>query len=179
MLKTVTDLGPRWLQSWARDSTWSSMVTSVVRVLSVFHFWVKLRPRSLILYLVSRWPDDLPESVLLEPEVANSCGSKHVGGGGDEEVRGNDGGREAEARSEPKQGDYREEKQRLQHNPCSVAAFTAPSLRWRKRRGRKRETVEELMSLKYGSPLWNTSKKLKSRDSKKSDLCNDSAVLHL
>lgn len=30
------------------------MVTSVVRVLSVFHFWVKLRPRSLILYLVSR-----------------------------------------------------------------------------------------------------------------------------
>ncbi len=45
----------------------------MVRVLSVFHFWLKLRPRSLILYLVSRWPADFPESVLLEPEVANSC----------------------------------------------------------------------------------------------------------
>lgn len=55
------------------DSTWSSMVISVVRVLSVFHFWLKVRPRSLILYLVSRWPPDLPVSVLLEPEVLNSC----------------------------------------------------------------------------------------------------------
>lgn len=49
------------------------MVISVVRVLSVFHFWLKLRPRSLSLYLVSRWPPDFPVSVLLEPEVANSC----------------------------------------------------------------------------------------------------------
>lgn len=49
------------------------MVISVVRVLSVFHFWLKVRPRSLSLYLVSRWPPDFPVSVLLVPEVANSC----------------------------------------------------------------------------------------------------------
>lgn len=48
-------------------------MTSVVRTLSVFHFWLKLRPSSLTLYLVSRWPPDLPVSVLLEPEVVNSC----------------------------------------------------------------------------------------------------------
>lgn len=53
--------------------TWSSTVTSVLRVLLVFHFWLKLRPSSFILYLVSRWPPDFPVSVLLEPEVANSC----------------------------------------------------------------------------------------------------------
>ena len=52
--------------------TWSSTVISVVRVLSVFHFWLKLRPRSLTLYLVSRWPPAFPVSVLLVPEVANS-----------------------------------------------------------------------------------------------------------
>lgn len=49
------------------------MVTSAVRVLSVFHFWLKVRPSSDTLYLVSRWPPDFPVSVLLEPEVANSC----------------------------------------------------------------------------------------------------------
>lgn len=46
---------------------------SVVRMLSVFHFWLKVSPRSFILYFVSRWPPDLPVSVLLEPEVVNSC----------------------------------------------------------------------------------------------------------
>jgi len=56
----------------AAGLTWSSMVISVVRVLSVFHFWLKLRPSSFTLYLVSRWPPDLPVSVLLEPDVANS-----------------------------------------------------------------------------------------------------------
>ena len=48
------------------------METSVARVLSVFHFWVKLRPSSFTLYLVSRLPAAFPVSVLLEPEVANS-----------------------------------------------------------------------------------------------------------
>ena len=62
------------------------MVISVVRVLSVFHFWLKLRPRSFTLYLVSRWPPDFPVSVLLEPEVLNSCGTK--GGWRDEEGDG-------------------------------------------------------------------------------------------
>ena len=38
----------------ASGLTWSSMVISVVRVLSVFHFWLKLRPKSFTLYLVSR-----------------------------------------------------------------------------------------------------------------------------
>ena len=52
--------------------TWSSTVTSVARVLSVFHFWLKLRPSSFILYLVSRLPAALPVSVLLEPDVLNS-----------------------------------------------------------------------------------------------------------
>lgn len=74
---------PNWhlkcLISSLSDSTWSSMVISVVSVLLVFHFWLKLRPNSFILYLVSRWPPDFPVSVLLEPEVANSCGSKWVG----------------------------------------------------------------------------------------------------
>lgn len=55
------------------ECTWSSRVTSVVRVLLVFHFWLKLRPSSFSLYFVSRWPPDFPVSVLLEPEVANSC----------------------------------------------------------------------------------------------------------
>lgn len=63
----------KWLMSCLLDPTWSSMVISVVSVLSVFHFWLKLRPRSCTLYLVSRWPPDFPVSVLLEPEVANSC----------------------------------------------------------------------------------------------------------
>lgn len=55
------------------------MVISVVRVLSVFHFWLKLRPSSFTLYLVSRWPPDFPVSVLLEPEVANSYRIKSDG----------------------------------------------------------------------------------------------------
>lgn len=62
------------------------MVISVVRVLSVFHFWLKLRPSSFTLYLVSRWPPDFPVSVLLEPEVANSCRTKRDG-----VMRGGDG----------------------------------------------------------------------------------------
>lgn len=65
------------------DSTWSSTVISAVRVLSVFHFWLKLRPNSFILYLVSRWPPDFPVSVLLDPEVANSCRAKR-----NEDMRG-------------------------------------------------------------------------------------------
>lgn len=56
-----------------RIHTWSSTVTSVPSVLSVFHFWLKLRPSSFILYLVSRLPEAFPESVLLEPDVLNSC----------------------------------------------------------------------------------------------------------
>lgn len=52
------------------------MVISVVKVLSVVHFWLKVRPRSHILYFVSRWPPDFPVSVLLEPEVENSCRDK-------------------------------------------------------------------------------------------------------
>lgn len=62
------------------------MVISVVRVLSVFHFWVKLRPSSFTLYLFSRWPPDFPVSVLLEPEVVNSCRTKRDG-----VMRGGDG----------------------------------------------------------------------------------------
>lgn len=62
------------------------MVTSEVRVLSVFHFWLKLRPSSFTLYLVSRWPPDFPVSVLLEPEVANSCRE------GSEVMKGGEGG---------------------------------------------------------------------------------------
>lgn len=47
-------------------------MTSVASVLSVFHFWLKLRPSSFILYLVSRLPEAFPVSVLLEPEELNS-----------------------------------------------------------------------------------------------------------
>lgn len=64
--------------------TWSSTVTSVPSVLSVFHFWLKLRPSSFILYLVSRLPEALPESVLLEPDVLNSCVWR---GGGEQRFR--------------------------------------------------------------------------------------------
>lgn len=56
---------PDWL-------TWSSTATSVPRVLSVFHFCVKDRPSSFILYLVSRLPPALPVSMLVEPDVLNS-----------------------------------------------------------------------------------------------------------
>lgn len=62
-------------QVWTGDAptrTWSSTVTSVASVLSVFHFWLKLRPSSFILYLVSRLPEAFPVSVLLEPDVLNS-----------------------------------------------------------------------------------------------------------
>lgn len=47
-------------------------MTSVARVLSVFHFWLKVRPSSFILYLVSRFPAAFPVSMLLEPDVLNS-----------------------------------------------------------------------------------------------------------
>ena len=50
----------------------------MARVLSVFHFWLKLRPSSFILYLVSRLPAALPVSVLLEPDVLNSYGRKEA-----------------------------------------------------------------------------------------------------
>lgn len=53
------------------------MVTSVARVLSVFHFWLKLRPSSFILYLVSRFPEAFPVSMLLEPDVLNSWRDDH------------------------------------------------------------------------------------------------------
>lgn len=46
---------------------------SVPRVLSVFHFSVKVKPYSDLLYLVSRVPATLLVSVLEEPEVLNSC----------------------------------------------------------------------------------------------------------
>lgn len=53
--------------------TWSSTVISVPKVLSVFHFSVKVRPYSDLLYLVSRLPATLLVSVLEEPDVLNSC----------------------------------------------------------------------------------------------------------
>lgn len=59
-------------------------MTSVARVLSVFHFWLKLRPSSFILYLVSRFPAAFPVSMLLDPDVLNSW----WGGGGDHKHRG-------------------------------------------------------------------------------------------
>lgn len=46
---------------------------SVPKVLSVFHFSVKVRPYSDLLYLVSRVPATLLVSVLEEPDVLNSC----------------------------------------------------------------------------------------------------------
>lgn len=49
------------------------MVISVPKVLSVFHFSVKVKPYSDLLYLVSRVPATLLVSVLEEPEVLNSC----------------------------------------------------------------------------------------------------------
>lgn len=52
--------------------TWSSMVISVPKVLSVFHFSVKVRPYSALLYLVSRLPATLLVSVLELPAVLNS-----------------------------------------------------------------------------------------------------------
>lgn len=54
-------------------NTWSSIVISVPNVLSVFHFSVKVRPYSALLYLVSRVPETLLVSVLEEPDVLNSC----------------------------------------------------------------------------------------------------------
>lgn len=56
-------------------STWSSRVISVPRVLSVFHFSVKVSPCSAHLYFVSRDPDTLLVSVLAEPVLVNSCGA--------------------------------------------------------------------------------------------------------
>lgn len=53
--------------------TWSSIVISVPKVLSVFHFSVKVSPYSDLLYLVSRLPTTLLVSVLDEPDVLNSC----------------------------------------------------------------------------------------------------------
>merc|ERR1719431_1571135 len=50
--------------------SWRSAV--VLRVLSVLHFSVKVRPRSATLYLVSRLPATLPESMLEEPPLVNS-----------------------------------------------------------------------------------------------------------
>lgn len=52
-------------------------MTSVARVLSVFHFWLKLRPSSFILYLVSSFPVAFPVSMLLEPDVLNSWRDDH------------------------------------------------------------------------------------------------------
>ena len=52
--------------------TWSSSVISVPRVLSVFHFSVKVKPCSDHLYLVSRVPATLLVSVLAEPVLTNS-----------------------------------------------------------------------------------------------------------
>lgn len=60
----LLDVGPH---------TWSSRVISVPRVLSVFHFSVKVSPCSAHLYLVSREPETLLVSVLAEPELVNSC----------------------------------------------------------------------------------------------------------
>jgi len=54
------------------------MVISVPRVLSVFHFSVKVRPYSDLLYLVSRLPTTLLVSVLEEPEVLNSYRDRQV-----------------------------------------------------------------------------------------------------
>ena len=55
-----------------QNVTWSSIAISVPRVLSVFHFSVKVRPYSHHLYLVSKVPVTLPVSVLDEPDVENS-----------------------------------------------------------------------------------------------------------
>lgn len=50
-----------------------SATSSVVfRVLSVVHFSVSVRPRSLTLYLVSRLPATLPLSMLELPPLVNS-----------------------------------------------------------------------------------------------------------
>lgn len=46
---------------------------SVPKVLSVFHFSVKVSPYSDLLYLVSRLPATLLVSVLELPDVLNSC----------------------------------------------------------------------------------------------------------
>lgn len=48
------------------------MMISVPRVLSVFHFSVKVKPYSALLYLVSRLPTTLLVSVLEDPDVLNS-----------------------------------------------------------------------------------------------------------
>ena len=55
------------------------MVISVPSVLSVFHFSVKVRPYSDLLYLVSRVPATLLVSVLEEPAVLNSCKGQRSG----------------------------------------------------------------------------------------------------
>lgn len=60
-------------------TTWSSRVISVPRVLSVFHFSVKVSPCSAHLYFVSRDPDTLLVSVLAEPVLVNSCGVTEAG----------------------------------------------------------------------------------------------------
>ena len=52
------------------------MDTSLVRVLSVFHFWLKVRPNSGTLYLVSRLPEAFPVSTALDPPVENSYQSE-------------------------------------------------------------------------------------------------------
>lgn len=51
---------------------------SVPRVLSVFHFSVKVNPCSAHLYFVSRDPDTLLVSVLAEPVLVNSCGERRT-----------------------------------------------------------------------------------------------------
>ncbi len=58
--------------------TWSSRVISVPRVLSVFHFSVKVRPCSAHLYLVSSVPATLLVSVLAEPELLNSYSTRRT-----------------------------------------------------------------------------------------------------
>merc|ERR1719481_1767180 len=44
----------------------------VFKVLSVFHFSVKVRPKSFTLYLVSRFPETFPLSMLEDPPLVNS-----------------------------------------------------------------------------------------------------------
>ena len=50
----------------------STTSTVVLRLLSVVHFSVRVMPRSFTWYLVSRFPDTLPESMLELPPVENS-----------------------------------------------------------------------------------------------------------
>ena len=50
----------------------STTSTVVLRLLSVVHFSVRVIPRSLIWYLVSRLPDTLPVSMAELPLVLNS-----------------------------------------------------------------------------------------------------------